>query len=437
MLLARRLQVLALSLLIATWSAGEVARAAEAIRQLPTWTLGQVVVASKTQPLATFFAVNGGPARWEPPDVPTGEFVGLARQVAAASHAASRPADIVVFLQESQFNPATIEGCPDDLCRLPLFDAKPDTRRYGPLHVHVFGGGTWLTEFALATGVPHDVFGKAGDFAPFNVAPGVRRSFVRSLQAAGYRTVAVYPTAGGMMNGRLAYRDYGFDRFYDAADLGLTGRFDTPDEAVHAAARRALAQERLRPGPVFLMVLTIFNHSQHGVGMTRVPQPLQDRAAAAFPDPAQARNVADYVWRTRQVEQAMAQTRKAVLGGPRPAVLAWFGDHQPPFVDSGGLPDHIRGHSDAAAIPANRQTWYEVASNVGDPTAIGRRSPLDIVFLPGVLAQTAGAPIDDWLSANIAARQACGGLLRECARPQVRDAYLSHLRRDLKAFDLP
>jgi hypothetical protein len=206
---------------------------------------------------------------------------------------------------------------------------------------------------------------------------------------------------------------------------------------VHAAARRVLAQERLRPGPVFLMVLTIFNHSQHGVRMTRVPQQLQARAQAAFPERAQARNVADYVWRTRQVGQAMAQTRKAVLGGPRPAVLAWFGDHQPPFVDSGALSEQIRGHSDAAAIPVDRQTWYEVASNVGNGMETGRRSPLDIVFLPGVLAETAGVPMDDWLSANIAARQACGGVLLECARPPMRDAYLSHLRRDLKAFDLP
>jgi hypothetical protein len=62
---------------------------------------------------------------------------------------------------------------------------------------------------------------------------------------------------------------------------------------------------------------------------------------------------------------------------------------------------------------------------------------LDLVFLPGLLAQAAGAPIDDWLAANISARTQCAGLLEACRTPGVREGYLSYLWDDLKEFALP
>jgi hypothetical protein len=305
------------------------------------------------------------------------------------------------------------------------------------MQVHVFGGGTWLSEFAFSDGVPHTTFGAAGDFAPFNVAPGTHRSFVRSLKAAGYRTVAVYPVRGGMMNARQAYAGYGFDRFLDSDELGLSGSLFTRDDDMHAAAQRVLAEERRHHEPVFLMVVTIFNHGEHGVRMARVPSALVAQASAHF-EGAAATNVADYVWRTREFARVAGLTRTAVLDAGRPAVLAWFGDHQPPFANALALRDRIRSVPTAAGVvPARYQTWYQVSSNAGNlPRDVSLR-PLDIVFLSGLLAQAAGVRLDDWLAANVTAREECGGLLQECARPASREAYLSYLWTDLKAFELP
>jgi hypothetical protein len=302
----------------------------------------------------------------------------------------------------------------------------------------VFGGGTWLSEFAFETGVPHDVFGPAGEFASFSIAPHVQRSFVRSLRAAGYRTVALYPTRGGMMNGRIAYAGYGFDEFLDASELGLPGAWDTPDALVHQAVRRVLALERKRDQPLFLFALTIFNHAEHGVRMGRVPAGLRAEASRAFASADEARSVADYLWRSRAFERELELTRSAVLGTQRPAVLAWFGDHQPPFANAITLRERMRSlPTETGAVPARYQTWYEVSSN--RPGRILEAAPraLDLVFLPGVLAQAAGAPIDDWLAANVLARIQCGGLLEACRTPGGREAYLSHLWGDLKEFELP
>lgn len=398
------------------------------------WVIGEGQLA---RPILTFFATASLRPRWEVDAADTTAF-GRESQKLLSGATVPSPADIVVFLQESQFNPATIAGCPPTLCALDAFRAKEETIARGPLQVHTFGGGTWKSEFAFETGVPHSAFGPAGEFAPFNIAPGTHRSFARSLKAAGYRTVALYPTRGGMMNGRAAYAAYGFDEFYDASDLGLSGGYDTPDALVHAAARKVLARERTHDQPVFLFVLTIFNHAEHGVRMDRVPVGLVADASRAFDSSDEAKSVADYVWRSRAFERELNLTRSAVFGTHRPAVLAWFGDHQPPFANAITLRQRIQPlPTESGTVPARYQTWYEVTSNL--PHAVEERAPraVDIVFLPGMLAQAAGAPLDDWLAANVSAREQCGGLLEACRAPAVREAYLSYLWRDLKAFELP
>ncbi len=398
------------------------------------WVIGEGQLA---RPVLTFFSTAFLEPRWQVGAADTRAFRRESQKL-LSDGAVPGPADIVVFLQESQFNPAAIAGCPTTLCALDAFRARQETIALGPLQVHTFGGGTWNSEFAFETGVPHTAFGPAGEFAPFNIAPGTQRSFARSLKAAGYRTVALYPTRGGMMNGRAAYAAYGFDAFYDASDLGLSAAYDTPDALVHAAARKVLARERDRDQPVFLFVLTIFNHAEHGVRMERVPAGLLAEASRAFGSSKEARSVADYVWRTREFERELDLTRSAVLGTRRPAVFAWFGDHQPPFANAITLRQRIQSlPTGSGTVPARYQTWYEVASNRPHPVEEQAPRALDIVFLPGLLAQAAGAPLDDWLAANVSARGQCGGLLEACRTPAVREAYLSYLWRDLKEFELP
>ena len=424
-----------LALVLAAWNGHVLEVGATRLRQLGQWNTG-LVAQIPSFPFARFLESVAIRTAWTEPLRATERFASDARERLRTGGAAGRPADIVVFLQESQLNPAMLEGCPSDLCSLPAFGADPRTRAYGPLRVHVFGGGTWLTEFAVATGVPHTSFGEGGDFAPFTVAPGIRRSFVRSLRDAGYHTVAIYPVRGGMMNARKAYQAYGYDRFLDSDDLGLSDGFQVSDQAMHAAALRVLEQERRQGKPVLLFVVTIFNHSEHGVKLERVPAGWVAQVKQRFAAGHDAEKLADYLWRTREFGRAFEQTREAVLGGSQPAVLAWFGDHQPPFT--GALAARGAGQGPAAAAPARMLTWYQVSSNRPPTDAPpARPSALDVAFLPGVLAEAAGVPLDDLLAANVTAREQCGGLLRECARPEVRDSYLSHVWRDLKAFELP
>jgi hypothetical protein len=432
--LAAPVAAAALAALLVAHGAGLIVQGVSELGESGAWFVADGLV---ERPLFAFFATASLQPRWEVPAADTRAFRHDSQALLSAGDG-SPPADIVVILQESQFNPATLDGCASAACRLDAFAANGDTIAHGPLQVHTFGGGTWLSEFALQTGVPHDVFGPAGEFAPFNVAPHVKQSFVRSLKSAGYRTVALYPTRGNMMNGRAAYAGYGFDEFLDAAELGLPETWGTSDALVHEAARRVLARERQHDQPVFLFVETLFNHAEHGIHMERVPAALIAEVSRDFPAQDEARSVADYLWRTREFDREIALTRKAVLGTPRPAVLAWFGDHQPPFANAVTLRGRIQAMpTGTGAVAAKYQTWYEVSSNRPGRARKSEPAALDLVFLPGLLAQAAGAPIDDWLAANVQARNECAGLLESCWTPGSREAYLSYLWGDLKEFALP
>lgn len=368
-------------------------------------------------------------ARWN--RAPTQAFAAAVDKQVAHAPVASAPADIVLFLQESQFNPALVSGCPRTLCELPTFGTSEDTTDFGPLRVPVHGSGTWLSEFAVMTGLPHHLWGRAGRYAPFTVTPRVRQSFVRSLKAAGYHTIGIYPTQGGLMNGREAFRAYGFDEFVDAEALGLTPGFASADRLIHAAAVDALARGRRLGKPVFVFALTIFNHSEHGIHLERVPQDIQQPLLAALPNQDEALSLADYVWRSREFSQSFEAMSSALLREGRPAVVAWFGDHLPPFALAPDLRKRI-----ATVIPdaGAFTTWYGVRSNVRPkPAPRAAQTTLDLLFLPGVLAERAGVPMDPWLAANVLARRECAGSFNDCARPPAAAEYLTYLMDTLGA----
>lgn len=420
----------ALAFVLALWCATELNEASLALSPADSWTLSEKTIA---KPISAFLSTVHLEPKVQYNKVDTRQFA-LAVQAARATVAPVRKADVVVFLQESQINTAAFAFCPRSLCAFDVFGAPQGTVDHGELRVHTYGAGTWLSEFALATGLPHRLYGPAGEFAPFNVAPGVHRSFIRSLKAAGYHTVAVYPTKGGMMNGRMAYGFYGFDEFFDSDDLGLPGGFATTDSKVHEAAIKVLEAARRQGKPVFVMALTVFNHGEHGINMARVPADVRDAAHSVLSSPGDADSLADYVWRTREFEATYGKTREAVLGSGRPAVLAWFGDHQPSFASAPELRKSLRASAAASGLPESFVTWYNISTNTPGAVADPGARRLDIAFLGGLLAQRAGVPLDDWLAANVVARERCGGLLFECADARWRDGYLSYLLGDLQSI---
>ena len=359
----------------------------------------------------------------------TRDWQASAPATAASSHAPYP--DIIQVLEESTFDPSSFAACNVPACRVSMFQPDARTRASGVLRVHTFGGGTWVSEFAALTGMPQDIFGPGGMYAPFALAPHVRNALAWQLRRLGYRTVAVYPTNGSFLNGRNAYRDYGFDAFYDAQQLGLD-EWEESDAQMFAAAKRVYDQVK-RPGqPVFLMVLTLNQHGPHDIDpRATLPPPYNHGVLRGLP-PATALNFDTYLSRLHDSDSAMRGLEHEFLDRPQPTVLLHFGDHQPSF--SGLLRDLPRTVPAPLRHERDFLTYFMLKSNVPGPP-LPRYPALDIAFLPSVLLQAAGLPTDPYFAAEASLRARCDGRYDDCTDTALLASYHAWIFERLHVYE--
>jgi len=360
---------------------------------------------------------------------------------AAGAVAAADPApspDIVAVLEESTFDPNQIVVCrKQPLCQRAMF--KPDARTlaHGLLGVHSFGGGTWTAEFSLITGLVHTLFGNAGLYAPYNLAPRVQFSVAKSLRAQGYRVVGLYPTGADFLNGRNAYRNYGFDQLYDGIELGLPHL--ARDQQVFALFWKLYQQEKhAHPDqPLFFFVLTLHQHGPHMTALRKLPAPYN---RALFPhrlgkkkdlDDWLNLNLANYLQRNAESDVAMGDLEKRLLDRKQPTLLLHFGDHQPSFdgammVLDKALPADWGEHPQWA-------TYYLLKSNIANAPRF-HYPTLNLAYLGGLLMQAAGIPPNAYYTANRRLRERCDGRYEECADPRWLPSYHDYIFRQLKVL---
>jgi hypothetical protein len=211
-----------------------------------------------------------------------------------------------------------------------------------------FGGASWLAHSSFLTG---RLVSNNRDYQL--LLSSDQSSLVGDFSRAGYRTVALMP---GLKLAWPEGRFYGFDRFYDAKEVGYSGWpygwWAIPDQFSLARMVEAEAEKSGRK-PLFVVFPTIMSH----MPFAPVPAYQEDWKSAA--------NAAVYAkvplrredglgrWET-----ARAAYRTAVLYNidmvqgfltdvaPDDAVVVVLGDHQPPAVISGAgasrlVPVHV------------------------------------------------------------------------------------------------
>ena len=182
------------------------------------------------------------------------------RQQLSSSSKALLP-NIVFFHAESTFDPdlafklsARVE--------LPLWSKQSETRALGPLRVNVIGGGSWVTEFEVVTGVDSRIFGYQGFYTHFDIAPKVKNSFAEYLARKGYQTAAFYPVEGSFYNAEKAFKSYGFREFIDGRALGLPEDWGSliDRDIIKAVIEHGAFKSS---GPFFYFIGTSENHGPH------------------------------------------------------------------------------------------------------------------------------------------------------------------------------
>lgn len=336
--------------------------------------------------------------------------------------------DVVAVLEESTYDPTMLKVCTRaDVCKRKMFVPDGRTRAHGLLTVHVWGGGTWTSEFSLMTGLNHLSFGDAGLYAPYNLAPRVNFTLPRVLHEAGYRVIAIYPMSGDFINARNAYKNYGFDAFYDGKDYGLS--WESSDNDLFQVFNQIYDKEKQVYGkqPLFVMMLTLRQHGPHMTPLKKLPPPYDKPLFAGKFSPKglddwMNLNLGNYLQRLEGSDIAMASLEKKLLDADRPVLLFHFGDHQPSF--DGAMRGLDKNPPDAAG-DANFLTYYMLKTNYKPTRQYGERE-MDLSFAPSLILDLAGVKKDTFFQANALMRERCDGFYLNCVKKPVLDSYQNY-----------
>jgi phosphoglycerol transferase MdoB-like AlkP superfamily enzyme len=318
---------------------------------------------------------------------------------------------IILVHDESSFDIRAIEGVkvpPGYGHHFRSFDGK--ARKF---LVEGAGGPSWYTEYNVLSGLSSRSYGRFQFFVTRIAAGRVERGLPRALQRCGYRTHAIYPVNGGFLGASSYYKGVGIAHFVDGRTLG-SNVFE-PDRFYFDAALRMIDRDR-RQGPMFLYVYLTANH------FTWDYQFHPELTPAGWRDPGNAMpEVNEYLRR-----QAMSERDYAgFLAGLKrnfpgeEFLIVRYGDHQPDFakllidptIDTWELGERL-----LRLDPRYFATYYAIDAINFTPVALGSAlDVLDAPYLPLIVQEAAGVPLDPSFAEQKRILDRCGGLFYGCA----------------------
>jgi Sulfatase len=350
-----------------------------------------------------------------------------ARLPVRAPSAPSRPPDIVVWLQESATDPRILDVTGVSLPALSMHELDARTRESGWLRVPTWGGSTWLSEFALLTGLTHKDFGAAGQAVFYMVTSHLRFSLPRLLQRHGYRCIVLSPVEKAFYNAESAYKDLGFDEILTPRDFPEWGNKSlatsiVEDRELFSYALKILSRSRTQP--VFLYMLSMIQHGPYDA--SHEPAFGLDRSSL---DRATAGRFSDWLCRMEKLSLDTMDFDKALQASGRDLLFTYFGDHQPNLESQVPL---TRGLDEPRFL-----TRFTIKGPGEAPACAGPEQVVDVCFLGSLLLEHAGIPGDELFAASAAMRQLCGGTLFGCNDSALVQSYRAFLYHDLSAAERP
>jgi hypothetical protein len=319
-----------------------------------------------------------------------------------------KPPNIIMVLDEASFDASSL---PD--IKLPAgygghfrsFDGK--TRS---LFVEGSGGPTWYTEYNVLTGLSARSYGRLSYYVTRIAAGRVERGLPRALRRCGYKTISLYPAYGAFLSARKFQKTTGVGRFIDSAEM-KAGDFE-PDRFYFNKALKVIESEQ-GDQPLFIMVYTMFNHFPWWNVLK--PELTPDwRALGNEPEldeylrrqTLSARNYADF------------KQRLATEFPGKTFLVVRFGDHQPGMariIDPSATEEMISQRI-MSYDPRYFTTYYALDGVNFTPKDVSSAlDRLEAPYLPIVVQEAAGVPLDPSFAEQKKILERCHGLFFQCA----------------------
>jgi hypothetical protein len=320
-----------------------------------------------------------------------------------------KPPHIILVHDESSFDIRIVPGV-----KVPA-DYGRHFRSFDGVQRHFIaegaGGPSWYTEYNVLAGLSARSFGRFAYYVTQIAAGRVERGLPAALRRCGYRTFSIYPALGAFMSARNFQTSTGVQSFSDQSALG-TNRIE-PDQFYYDAALRMIARERDK-GPMFLFAYMAANHYpwNHRWRPELMPE---------WKDPGNAPEVDEYLRRqTMSFRDYAGLLDRLKRDFPSESfLLVRYGDHQPdfasfmiePWLDEDGINQRLIAYD-----PRYFTTYYAIdAINFKPITLSSALDPIEGPYLPLIVQEAAGLPLDPSFAEQKRILQRCKGLFYTCA----------------------
>ena len=273
------------------------------------------------------------------------------------------------------------------------------------------GGPSWFTEYNVLTGLSARSYGRFATSVTRIAAGHVARGLPNALSRCGYKTFSLYPFYGAFLGSRGFQTTAGIERYLDMKDMGIRGL--ERDSFYFDQATSIIARER-RQGPLFLFVYTAANHFPWDVSFRPDLTP-HWRGLGNTP------SIDEYIRRqTLSAHDYSALLDQLKRDFPTDSFLiVRFGDHQPEFayriIDPTLTETAIARHLETFDLRYYTSYYAIDAVNFRPVDLSSALNTLDAPYLPLLVQEAAGVPLDPSFSEQKNILKRCHGLFYRCA----------------------
>jgi len=323
---------------------------------------------------------------------------------------AGKPPHIIMLLDESSFDITAAPGIkvPKDYQRhFRSFDGKARS-----FLVEGSGGPTWYAEYNVLTGLSTRSFGRF-QFNVTRLAAGrVERGLPQALRKCGYKTFSLFPYYGSFLSSRRFQMTTGIERFIDLSEMGATDDLQ-PDRFFYDHALNLIRRE-LGSAPLFMFTYVTVNHFPWD-------WVFRPDLTPEWKQPGNDPSIDEYIRRQTMSGRDYADfLRRLAQEFPQESfLLVRFGDHQPalsariidPSLDEAALARRFAQYD-----PQYFKTYYAIDTINFKPVDLSSAlGVLDAPYLPLVIQEAAGLPLDPSFAEQKRIFNRCGGVFYGCA----------------------
>jgi phosphoglycerol transferase MdoB-like AlkP superfamily enzyme len=311
----------------------------------------------------------------------------------------SRTPNVILIHQESLFPPSIFPTVSYDHSLDSFF--LSDDQTLHKLRVEIYGGGSWMSEISLLTGLSINSFGNMGAFLQVFLRGKVKETLPQVFLACGFRNQLFLAMDQTFVSMDRFYKSIGYNQIFDSKAQGSIN-FRERDRFYFVNALDEIERQlRLQKTPTFTYVETMASHGPYDTEY----MPNEDVPGGG---PGTSKEMNEYLRRLAMAkldfEFLISEIKRRFPD--QPFLIVRYGDHQPsatrPLLALTSTPD------------AGKFTFYAVTGVNYIVPPLPQYESLDIPFLGTVMLDAAKIPLPQSYDARKAIMKKCSGRYYGC-----------------------